>query len=125
MGQKFNMESLKNKANTSKVTAPADEKATFLAGNLKVLITDEDTGAVVVETVMTPRGFKAKEDKRSGRLHGGVGWYSDIRGEDAGTYRELPISAGLRVSLAGIKVSPADTIDLTGEAGEDSEDSAE
>ncbi len=115
---KFNMDSLKNPKSDAASKGP--QRATFKASNLTVTITNQDTGELVMEAVLTPRGFTCKEDKRSGKTQGGIGWYADIRGDDCGAYKDhngdsLAVSAGLRVSVAGIKVGPDDVVDLTGE----------
>lgn len=97
---------------------PAKEKATFIADTLHCIITDE-RGNTVIETTLTPRGFTAKKDNRTGLVRGGLGWYGDVRGDDVGFYEDhagvkMAVSAGLRVSLDGIKVSPDAEVDLTG-----------
>jgi hypothetical protein len=90
------------------------ERAEFKADNLHCIITDA-AGNTVLECSLAPRGFKAKEDKRTRRTAGGIGWYADVRGDDSGTYRGFPVSAGLRLSLDGVKVEPGTVVDLTDE----------
>ena len=116
---KLNMAAIQARASgNSETPDPTKEKATFRASNLAIQITDQDTGEVVIDGVMTPRGFTAKS-KADGTKLGGVGWYLDARGDHCGTYRGLPVNAGMRVSLDGLKVSPSDVVDLTEEADEE------
>jgi hypothetical protein len=107
--KKLDMAALKAKANGPKDEGP--DRATFVADNLHCLITDA-AGNTVLECTIEPRGFKAKE-KRNRRVEGGIGWYADVRGDDSGEYRGFPVSAGLRLSLAGIAVEPGTLVDLS------------
>lgn len=107
---KFNRNTLKQgNANTGKDATPP--KATFLAEPLTVTVTLPN-GEVVLSQIVEPRGFSPKLDKRSNTWSATVGWYGDIRGEDCGEYEGYPVSAGLRFSIAGIKVAPGDVVDL-------------
>lgn len=110
----FNASQLRNKENKSDTDDLVGKTATFKAHALCVTITDAETGETVLETTMEPRGFKAKKDGRSGKIQGGVGWYASVTGENCGEYgpESMPVSAGLRISLDGIKVSPTDTVNL-------------
>jgi len=113
--KKINMAALQALKDGPKDTGP--DRAEFKADNLHCIITDA-SGNTVLECTLEARGFKAKEDKRTRRTAGGIGWYADVRGDDAGEYRGFPVSAGLRLSLDGVKVEPGTVVDLT----EDSED---
>lgn len=115
--KKIDMAGLQALKNSPKAEGP--ERAEFKADNLHCLITDE-AGNTVLECTIAPRGFKAKVDKRSGREAGGIGWYADIRGDDAGEYRGFGVTAGLRLSLDGVKVEPGTEVDLTGDDSEES-----
>ena len=112
----FNASQLQNRDNKSDADDLVGKAATFKAHALAVTIKDAETGEIVMETTLEPRGFKAKLDKRSGKIQGGVGWYASVSGEDCGEYSNgeevMPVSAGLRLSLDGIKVSPLDTVNL-------------
>lgn len=112
----YNSQQLAERSNKTTDDDEVGKTATFKAHALCVTITDAETGAIVLETTMEPRGFKAKKDKRSGKIQGGVGWYASVTGEDCGIYndgvRDLPVSAGLRISLDGVKLPPADSVNL-------------
>jgi hypothetical protein len=112
MSKTLTLSSLTAEINSPKANAE-DERATFKADDLTVTVTDPE-GNVVMTATLEPRGFKAKQDKRSGRLLGGIGWYGDIRGDSRGEYKGLPLSGGLRISVDGVKVQPGDVVDLTG-----------
>jgi hypothetical protein len=114
--KKIDMASLKALKDNPKDAGP--DRAEFKADTLHCKITTPD-GEVVLECTMAPRGFKAKEDKRSRRTAGGIGWYADVRGDDAGSYKTFPVSAGLRLSLDGVKVEPGTVVDLTGEPSDE------
>jgi hypothetical protein len=106
---KFNRNNLgQGNASAKDVTPP---KAQFLAEPLTITATTPD-GKVIMQTVVDPRGFTPKLDKRSNTWSATVGWYGDVRGEDCGEYAGYPVSAGLRFSIAGIKVAPGDEVDL-------------
>lgn len=112
MSKVINLADLQAEPSNSGGSVTQDKpKANFLADDLLVTVTTPE-GTVVLETVLKSRGFAAKVDKRSGKEQGGIGWYGDINGDDCGTYRGLPVSAGLRLSIAGKKFAPGDTIDL-------------
>ncbi len=112
----FNASQLRNKSNKPDTDELIGQAAKFKAHPLNVQITDSVTGALVMDTVLQPRGYKAKLDKRSGKVQGGVGWYVGISGEDCGEYavgdKVFPVSAGLRLSLVGVKLSPTDSVNL-------------
>ena len=112
MSKTLNLNSLINEINAPK-TSEEVERAEFKAEDLTVTVTDP-SGNVVMSATLSPRGFKAKTDKRSGRTLGGIGWYGDVRGDDRGEYKGLPLSAGLRISVDGVKVEPGTLVDLTG-----------
>jgi len=112
MSKTIDMAALVALKNGPKDTGP--ERAEFKADTLHCIITDA-SGNTVLECSLEPRGFKAKEDKRNRRVSGGIGWYADVRGDDAGEYRGFPVSAGLRLSLDGVKVEPGTVVDLTDE----------
>ena len=114
--KKIDMAGLQALKNSPKADGP--ERAEFKADELHCLITDA-TGNTVLECTIPPRGFKAKEDKRTRRTAGGIGWYADVRGDDAGQYRGFGVTAGLRLSLDGVKVEPGTLVDLTEEDGEE------
>jgi hypothetical protein len=88
------------------------DRAEFKADTLHVQITRPD-GTVVAECDMEPRGFQAKENKKTGRTVGGVGWYADIRGDELGTYGAFSVNGGLRLSLDKVKVEPGTIVDLS------------
>lgn len=87
------------------------EKANFLADDLTITVTTP-SGEVVMKTVAKPRGYKVSEVKSTGRFVGGVGWYSDVKGDGAGNYRGFGVTAGLRLSLDIGKVPAGTTVDL-------------
>ncbi len=108
----FNASQLQNQDNKQAGDDLVGKQATFKAHALAVTIKDAETGEIVMETTLEPRGFKAKKDGRSGQIRGGVGWYASVTGEACGEYAGMPVSAGLRLSLDGIKLSPDDTVNL-------------
>jgi hypothetical protein len=113
---KFNKSSLLNNPNTnSKDMEPNPAK--FLADTLTITVTRPD-GSVVLETEVQPRGFKPKQAK-NGIYTATVGWYSDVRGDDCGSYEGFPVSGGLRLSLQGVKVQPGDIVDLSDDGSEE------
>jgi len=107
----LNLQDLTNPASDANEDSGPD-RATFIAEPLTLTLTRPD-GSVVVQTVLEARGFKAKEDKRSGKTHGGIGWYGDMKAADGATYMGLPLSTGFRVSVSGVKVAPGTVVDLT------------
>lgn len=118
--KKIDMAGLVALKNSPKAEGP--ERAEFIADNLHCLITDE-SGNTVLECTIPSRGFKAKTDKRSGLTRGGIGWYADVRGDDAGEYKGFGVTAGLRLSLDGVKVEPGTEVDLSGDDAADGNES--
>lgn len=105
----LDLEAIKARKSAGKGTSE-QQRATFKADALTITVT-RPNGEVVMQCVAEPRGFNAKE--KSGVLEGGIGWYADVRGDDAGSYNGLPLQAGLRISVDGVKVHPSEVVDLT------------
>lgn len=126
MGKIFDANALR--ATTAGTPTTTDKpKATFLADTLEIVVRSKLTGEVVLECDVEPRGFGAKEvtsGPNKGKMMGGVGWYGDVRADNCGTYQDFPVSAGLRLSLDGIKIPPSDTIDLRSEKDDGDEGDA-
>lgn len=91
----------------------ADPRGSFKAETLTCTIT-RPCGEVVAELALAPRAFKPSA--KSGK--GGVGWYAPLQPRteenyDGGLYRGVGVNGGIRLSLAGLKIGPNDSVDLT------------
>lgn len=87
-------------------------RGSFTAETLTCTIT-RPCGEVVAELALEPRAFTPNE--KSGK--GGVGWYAPLKSRseenyDGGEYRGVGVSGAIRLSLAGLKISAGDTVDL-------------
>ncbi len=111
MSKTMTLEDIKNLQTGAGEEDTGPKGATFLADTLTLTITDP-SGNVVLQAPMSPRGFKAKEDKRNGKVKGGCGWYAAPKASDGGSYQGIPVNGGFRLSLDGVKLSPDQTVDL-------------
>ena len=84
-----------------------DGRGVFVAEELIVEIRNPD-GKIIATSILEPRAFKPSKSK-TGVLKGGCGWYtSKIEGD----YKGLPLTAGFRISLKGIKIEAGRKINL-------------
>ena len=92
-----------------KAEEKAPDRGVFKAETLRCTIT-RPNGEVVAECDMPARAFSPSE--KTGK--GGIGWYADLssRKENSGSYRGVAVSAGLRLSVEGLKISAGDTVNL-------------
>ena len=104
----LNLRDLQAQVNMNKDSdSDSDGRGTFIADELVVEIKDP-SGKIIATSVLEPRAFKPSKSK-TGILKGGCGWYTS---KIEGSYKGLPLTAGLRVSLKGIKVEAGNKINL-------------